>query len=1281
MTRPNVLHVVANLVKRIQQCNALEYDPLSDKLRPSITEEDVVMYEEKVVSGRFDKVKQCALDSLVLIQGAVLPTPKVWNINIPAADFNASRALYPIVKCAIDCIINQLDEVLANASQFKEMTVDTSTLTFEGLFLIAKTGLEMLNPSVLTVENDLLYMMLQLFNKATTLKPLLNMCLTCLTVYLSRLVSADILQELESETLKTLAQIKVVFESTLNIAISGEGKELNTNAVSLLRITIRTVIHKLQQLSTSADADRNSSDVKFLTKVVDCWYSVLITTLMKLRAEMVVSSTKHVKLEKLMRLLASFPPLPPAHRLRVMLQIALTLQQDSYCLLQTETLTTLTAMMDIEDQKNSVIIRNNILPLAEAIIELLFDPRFCGNSQGATVLTDCSKQVQLVYCIAQCIRTVKTTPVDKDPQHVDEYLQQQTLSLLNSANEDQTGESERIRRLMKDTENEPELKCEYQTLEDFLASRDDCQLLTRLAKMFQYLMSYSNKALDEAIALVICWLFSEFDFGLCLKMLAPLCMHYLRTKRSKMLEGIHNSTAVPQGIASIAETVTSRWVFGGRIFYNALEAFRDTLSMRDVEIDPNTDKPQEVAIFASIFECTLDIAKESAGNFPRDLENCIGLYVKIFGLETYLRILPLEPLYSVPITSETYRTDAYVYMLPILQKQLKGVPLVVYVKYILPVLKRLEALMAKTKECVANISNETTLAFVLHSYEGLVGYFYGILTAMAACAEDCNAAIEMDDFALLKHILMILDEGTNRTVIACRIIAAFHNLDNVGTRLIGLLVKRFVAVETATPPNDSSNTQALEDALLAAIANCGKFCDSKMLGDNLQSFEAALQRTNCSYDPLVKIARALLPSVDATLKSKLHKRWVELAKTNPTRNLYLALKRSCETLALDIKKWSEDNKESGSSGDGPKIGISKYIADACSANGIIDLSDALQVLPNAKPKEETEEHSKHRMACIEAFARLLEVMKIHGFFTANLKMVIDSIVKPLILEAMLNACAPNSNTRSSALGIYDTICNLKLDEIGDVLKFSVSALASGTTITMQAVLVKCLTRLMARHSSEAVKYNLTQVFSYVFRLLSMADQKLYIQLLKFARVCIVKLNQEQVLWLAPMLMKMFDNATCCQRSKVYVRRVVQKLMVKLSRDQIIHIFPQEHLPLMHHLLAEQRHKKNHKLRRKFKSRDEDADDDEEFIGNMFKTDDEGRLIITDDVDEPEHYGDIDDHIKFVKHKKKVRQQINKKEKRGDVQPYAYIKLNRSKTAEKHKRDNIKALKSIAKPRN
>ncbi|GFE55533.1 NUC173 domain, putative [Babesia ovis] len=1280
MAQQNLLHIVANLVKRIQRSNALGYDALADKFQSTISEEDVAMCEENLESGRFEKVKQCALDSLVLIQGSVVPLGNIWNVSISSTDMEAARALCPIVKCALDCIANQLDEVLRKAAQYKETTDDTSTLTFEGLFLIARTGLEMINPAVLTVENTLLSLFIDMLNKATAVRPLLNMCMACLTVYLCRLLSADV-QPGGCSGLKTiLAQLKNLFEFVLTLAISNDGEWLNNSATSLLKLTLRTTIHRIGILTAGGKGSSGNTQVIFLTKVVDCWYGVLVTRIMKLRAEMVISNTKHLRLAKLMQMLATFPPLPPAHRLRLVLQIALTLKQDASCLLQAEILTTLTALMDIDYHMAGDIVRNNVRPLAEAIIELLFDPRFCGNSHGATATTDCNRQVQLVYCVAQCIRTSRSVPREQDAKYVDEFLQKQIFMLLHSDTTDHSGEAARVERLMKETQDMEELQSDYPTLEDFMASRDDCQLLTKLAKMFQYLFTYSNRELDEAIALVICWVFGEFDFGLCLKMLAPLCLHFLRTKRSKMLDGIHNASLMPQGVASMVETATTRWVLGGRIFYNALEAYRDTRANVNMEVDTSDTVSQEVTIFKCIFEATMDIAKEAGGILPKDLEDCIGLYIRTFGFETYLRLMPLEPLYSLPISSDSFRSESHVYMMPVLQRQLKGVPLIVFVKYIMPVLKNIEELMRKTKDCAANLNNEVTLAFVMRSYEALVCAIYSILISMASSATDCRVALEANDYELLKHTLELLDDGPNRAVVACRILGACTDLEGMGPRLIGLLVKRFVALET-THQGELANLRALEEALLSAIANCGRFCESKMLGENLESFESALQRSNCSFDPLIKISRALLPSVDDELKCKLHHHWVDLLKKGPSKNLYLALKRSCETLASEIKKQL--------SGDGSvtldpaelTANIPQYVKDICSLEGLRQLSEALHLVPDAKPQAETEEHGKHRIGCIESYTRLLETIKESGLWNAEIKEFVETIVKPLILEAMLNASAPNNSTRASALGIYDGVCNLKLEEIGDILKLSVSAMTSGATKAMQAVLVRCLTRLMARHSEQAVKYNLTQVFSFVFRLLSEDNQKLYVQLLKFARVCIVKLNQEQVLWLAPMLMKLFDNQNCCQRSKVYVRRVVQKLMVKLSRDQMIKIFPQEHLPLMRHVLTAQRHKRNQRLRRALKPSEEDGDDDEQFIDNMFRTDDEGRLLITlDENEETEQEDAVYSQVKSHRHKTKAQHQIKKKAKKSDIQPYAYIKLNRSKTAEKHKRDNIKTLKAIAKPK-
>ncbi|ORM41336.1 uncharacterized protein BXIN_0777 [Babesia sp. Xinjiang] len=1270
-------HIVANLVKRIQGSTAVGYDSLSDKLEPAISEEDVAMYEEHVESGRFEKVKQCAFDSLVLIRSAAAPVEVSWNIGIPDTDMRALMQLYPIVTCSLYCITKQLDEVLSDAGQCKETIDDTSTLTFEGLFLIARTGIEMIHPVVLTVENNILGIMLDLLDRAATVTPLLNACMSCLTIYLCRLLSADIPESVGEGIMGVLSHLKRLFESVLTLAISGDGERLHNNAISLLKMTIRAATQRIMAFGNTGESTTDNPQLTFLTKVVDCWYGVFVSRMMKLRADMVLSNTKPVKLGKLMKILVTFPPLPPAHRLRLVLQVALTLQQDSACILQSEILTTLTALLDVDYSQAGDVVRNNVRPLAEAIIELLFDRRFCGSSHGATASTDCDKQVQLVYCMAQCIRTSRSVPKEQKAKFVDEFLQKQIFTLLNASKAEHSGGEGRLDRLMKETEHFPGLQSHFPSLEDFLASRDDCQLLTRLTRLFDYLLTYCNRVLDEAISLVICWLFSEFNFTLCIKMLAPLCLDFLRTKRSKMLDGIHNTNLMPKGVASIIDLATARWVLGGRVFLTALEAYRETRTKDNMDVDSPETTSQAVTIFTTVMESTVDIAKETEGVLPKDLEDCFGLYVKTFGIETYLRLMPLTPLYSIPITSETFRSESYVYMLPILQRQLKGVSLAVYVKYMLPVLRHLEALAQKTKDCAANVTSEVTLAYVLRSYEAVVGAMYSILISMASSADDCKAALELNDFELLKHILSMLDSGASNAVVSCRIIAACKDLDGLASKLIGVLVKRFVALETPSH-SISGGTKALEDSILSAIANCGRFCDSKMLSDNLESFEAALRRSKYNVDPLIKISRALLPGVADELKYQLHRHWLTLSSSEPSKNLYLALKRSCETLAVELKRLFPRRDDTKATVDTDAIwrSASRYVKESCSVIGLRMLREALHIAPNAKPQVETEEHSKHRLCCIAAFARLLETMKEHGVYTRDVKGFVDALVKPLILEAMVNVTAANNSTRSSALAVYDSICNLKLEELGDVLKLSVSSLTCGTSNSMQIVLVRCLSRLIARHSEHAVKYNLTQVFSFIFRLLSEDNQKLYVQLLKLARVCVVKLNREQVLWLAPMLMPMFENKTCCHRAKVYVRRVIQKLMVKLSRDQIIKIFPQEHLPLLRNLLTAQRHKRNQKLRKVLKPSDDDGDDDEQFIDNMFKTDDEGRLIISlDETDETISDEPVVKEIRLFKHQTKAHHSSKKK---GGVQPYAYIKLNRSKTSEKHKKENVKALKSLSK---
>ncbi|GIX65041.1 NUC173 domain protein [Babesia caballi] len=1277
-----VSQIVANLINRIKRSTALGYDAVADSIHTVIEEEDVVIYEEHVGSGRFEGVKQSAFDSLVLIRSAVAPVDLDVNLNLSETDRQALRELYPIVKCAVDCVAQQLDEAIRNAAKRRDPDEDTSTITFEGLFLIAKTGLEMLNPVVFTVEREIFGTMVDVLDRAAPLRQLMKACGSCLTTYVCRLLASDFPVEGDEGLTVTVGRLKHMFERALSLAIAADGNHLNSDAVSMLKMVITAMNRRLGKFSGEGQARPGNAQLTFVTRVVDCWYGVLVTKIMQLRSEMLQSTSKPVRLGKLMRLITTLPPLPPAHRLRLVIQVALTLRQDATCVMQTETLSALTALMDLDARHSGEIVRGNMRTLSEALVEVLFDRRFCGNSHGATDKTDCEKQVQLVYCIAQCIRTARSVPRDDgQPGIVDEFLQKQILTLLNTESGGNSDSNARVERLMRETQDLPELHSDFPTLEDFMASRDDCQLLTRLARTFEYLFSYSNQDLDEAIALVMCWLFTEFDFVLCLKILTPLCLHFLRTKRSRMLDGLYNVNHTVNGIASVAQAATRRWAMGGKIFAIALESYNKKQGREGMGLDAS-DASQAEAIFAALLASTVDIAKEMAGIIPKDLEDCLGLYVKTFGFQEYLRLMPLEPLYAIPITSASYRTDSGVYMLPVLQRQLKGAPLEVYLKHFMPTLRHVEALKAKVMECAAiDTTGDATMTHAARSYDSVVSSLYNILVAMVTGAPDCKASLEANDFELLKHVLWLLDCGVESTIVACRVIASCSDLSGVAPRLIGLLVKRFVALEM-TFHTEGSDMQAamhsVEDALLAAIANCGRFCDSAMLAENLTSFEAALVRGQGNVVPLIKISRALLPSVDDELKLKMHRHWLVLSKREPAKNVYLALKRSCETLAAEIKKaFPLRDRSAPSAIPEPVVEASSvYVKEACCVDGLLVLSEALHLSSESKATEETEEHAKHRIACIGAFARLLETMKEQGVYGSATKKFAETLIKPLVVDAMVNASAPNNNTRSSALGIYDSVCNLKLEEIGDVLKLTVLPLSSKSSKSMQIVLVRCLSRLLARHSQHAMKYNLTQVLTFTFRMLAEDNLKLYIQLMKFARVCIVKLSWDRVQWLAPLLMRMFDNESCCQKAKVYVRRVVQKLMVKLTRDQMMKIFPPAHLPLLRSIMAAQRKKRNSKLRKVLKPADDEEDDDEAFIDNMFKTDEEGRLVITmEEGDEPPS---AERSVVAASVQRKQRKSQSKLQRKGSVQPYTYIKLNKAKTAEKHKRENIKTLKSLVK---
>ncbi|KAK1442316.1 hypothetical protein BgAZ_403460 [Babesia gibsoni] len=1272
-------YMVDNLVRRLRQSIALGSDSIPHHCESEIDDSDIAIYEEYISSGRFMRLKKCALDSLGLIREAVEPVNFTWNPGIADVEKEAILELYPIAKCALHCIYNQLDDVLENAASYKEASEDSSTLTFEGLFLIVKTILEMLDPVVFALEMSIFTMLLKVMERTRPLRPLLNACLGCISTYLCRLFSSDISHDIQEGMIAILSKVKQLFEQVLELVLANDDERLNADALTFLKMVTSTIIQRLHTLTSGHVDECKRQQINFVVKVIDCWYGVLVGRIMQLRLAMQQSSTRPVKLVKLLKAIITFPPLPPAHRLRVVLQVALTLRQDATCSIQVEALSAIIALMEIDPQEKSDIMRNNARPLSEALIEVLFDTRYWGNSHGAISTTDCEKQVQLVYCIAQCIRVARSIPAGNASEHVDEFLQGKIFSLLNSESAKPADGSARIDRMIRETEMLPELNSNFPTLKDFMAARDDCDLLTRLMKMFNYLLTYCNHALDEAIALVLCWLFQEFDLSLCLKIVAPICLQFLRTKRSKMLDEIHKVSSMPSGLAAIAQSTMSRWTVGGKIFSTALEAYRGDQSDEDMGVSVKTAYMKPIAIFDALFDATIDIVKEAGGAIPKDLEDCIGLYVKMFGIETYLRLLPLNTLYTIPITSEIFKVGAHAYMLPILHRQLKGVDMSIYVLHFLPVLQQVELLEKRAKELVSmNTSAEPVVSHASRSYESLVEVLYSIAITMVSASNDCKEALEMNDFQMLKHVLALLDRGTTQAIIAGKFIAACANLEGIAPNLIGLLVKRFVALQTtmgACSPELQSTFYVVEDALLAAISNCGKFCDSKMLAVNLSSFEEALKQTAANLDSSVKISRALLPSVDDELKLQLHKHWLELLTAKPSKSLYLALKRSCETASakLELLLNEPDSTRKGLKTKNENVD-SLFVRELCSLDGLKALANTLHLAPGEKPKEETEEHSKHRVCCISAFVHLLETMKKCDLYRDVAQQIMVEIVKTLIMEAMVNVTAPNNNTRSSAMSIYDSVCNLMIEEMDTVIRLSLSALTCGDSKNMQISFVICLTRLIALHSDEAMKFNLAQVLSYIFRLLSEDNIKLYVQILRFARVCIVKFTRDRVQWLAPLLMRMFDNESCCARARVFVRRITQKLLQKLTRDQLMKIFPPQHLPLLRSIMTARRKKRNVKLRKALRAGDEE--DDQEFVDKMFKTDDEGRLVVT--MDEEEEIEEEDDTMDVNnsasrKEQKKVRQKTKKK---SDIQPYAYIKLNKAKASEKHKKENIRALQAI-----
>ncbi|UKJ88904.1 hypothetical protein MACJ_002150 [Theileria orientalis] len=319
------------------------------------------------------------------------------------------------------------------------------------------------------------------------------------------------------------------------------------------------------------------------------------------------------------------------------------------------------------------------------------------------------------------------------------------------------------------------------------------------------------------------------------------------------------------------------------------------------------------SLFLSMFESYLEVMVETSGNVEEEIEDCLGLYFSCFGMEDYLKRMPLERLYKVPITNERYTLESYSFMLPVLKRQLKGLKMGLFAKHILPVLNSLDYFVNKTAQvkykagCMRDNTGDgegsrrapsekwsrrlryiNKLESVHNDYEGVYNQLLQLCVPLSS-DPDCIEVLVDDNYMVLKYIVTLLDKGTERFNTACKVIENFEGLNIVALELIGILVKKYINIEINM--ERSMDNGIMCENILAAIGNVSKYCESEVLSKNLQSFEKALNgRRN---DALVRLSKSLFPYVSDDLKHNMYRNYLNQPRD---KFVYVALRVALETV-------------------------------------------------------------------------------------------------------------------------------------------------------------------------------------------------------------------------------------------------------------------------------------------------------------------------------------------------------------------------------------------------
>ncbi|BAM41195.1 conserved hypothetical protein [Theileria orientalis strain Shintoku] len=944
--------IIANFVSKLRSSSPLSCDCLPQEAEFCESDADVTLYERYIETGRCQKIIQCSLDALSVIREVSTGYADLhWNPGLKPGDVATFKIIYPVLRSSLDCLLNQTapkkSEAKFKPKEPKEKYNDSSTLTFEGLFLLIKNSLELIHPLAYSCDGVVLSQLISLLERTSYSVHLANANLSSLTVYLCRLYSFGYLIRVPDNDDLILRQHSVLFYRVVCLALASPGKTVDPNALLFLK----------RVKAENIDANL----VMFMSKFVDVWYASLVKLMVSIRTDTLpallssrqeptakkrepeasqetnedqasgsesegekrsadkgkklITSDKEQLLMKLCKLTYETPKLPPSHRMRLITQITFILLEANSNELELEALNAILALLDFSDESNSAILKNNLLPLLKALTGVLMN-RVEASGIGLVNIVEevqIEKYVLLVYCLGQVLLNVVLFKHEYDEENVDKFLQEQ-IKLIDPRRENND-------RALQSWD-----------LELF-------EMTSNIMKIFHHLLSVNDDKVDEAVTHVICWMLTETNFEYTFKLAVPICCFMLRTKNSRMLDAIYGKSGTRVTTTQIAISTSKRWLSGSKIFKTSLEYYLNTRTNNEssdergskvggdaertgedeVDVYLETDTVVK-SLFLNMFESYLEVMVETSGNVEEEMEECLGIYFACFGMEDYLKRMPLEKLYKVPITNERYRVESYSFMLPVLKRQMKGLKMREFAKHILPVLNSLDYFVNKTAQirCKAGSIKETAgeaeegvkrtpsekwakrlryiskLESVHKEYEGVYNQLLQLCVPLSSDPDAIEVLVE-DNYALLKYIVTLLDKGAERFNTACKVIENLEGLNRVGLELIGILVKKYINIEInmeRTPDNGN-----MCENILAAIGNVSRFCASEVLSKNLQSFEKALNGKR--NDALVRLSKALFPYVSDDLKQTMYRNYLSQPKE---KYVYVALKVALETVMEKLEK-------------------------------------------------------------------------------------------------------------------------------------------------------------------------------------------------------------------------------------------------------------------------------------------------------------------------------------------------------------------------------------------